>query len=75
MSECGIISLFESRADTGHKVIIEVEIVHDGKTHGQNFLSLEKVSEIGAAVTAANGTVASFCNGTVIALIFLVLDV
>ena len=44
-------------ADTLHKMVVEIKVVHDGQTHAQHFVRFEEVPQIGAAEVAADGDV------------------
>jgi hypothetical protein len=39
------------------KVVVEIEIMNNSKSHSKRFLCLDKMSDVGTAVIAAGGTV------------------
>jgi hypothetical protein len=56
-------------------MVIEEKIVHDGQAHGQHFLCLEEMPEIGSGIQPANRTLAvrvnrAFISGILFILIF-----
>ena len=62
-------AFIQSFPDLFHELVVEIQIVHDRKTHGQHLLSNEQMADIGTGIAAADGTVALRIDGLLIQLI------
>lgn len=59
MVEFLVFALIESVADLLHKLVIEIKVMKNAKTHSERFLSLKEMSYIRARVILAGRTAAS----------------
>ena len=69
------VAAVKSLADLLCKLVVEIEVVLNCKTHTNGLLRLDKMADIGAAMVAAGGTAAVLVDGTGIAGILLVHNV
>ena len=66
------IASLQRLADLAGEVIVEIQIVGDRQAHTQGLLGLDEVTDIGAAVITASGTVAGQADGAGILHVLLV---
>ena len=52
------ISAVKRLANFSGKIVVEIEVVSNGKSHTERLLCLYKMADIGSAVITARGTVA-----------------
>ena len=75
MSELLEASVVKTVAYALSERVIEVEIVHDRKAHGEHFFRLEQMPDIRAGIASAHRAAALRIDGQLVRLILLVLDV
>ena len=69
------VALHNGVADLFHKLIIEIKVMNNAKTHTQKLASLEQMADIRAGIGLANGAIAIFVDGTGVKLIFEIIKV
>ena len=62
-------------ADLFHQSIVEIQVVHDGKSHSEHLFCFEKMSYIGTCVMPAYRTVTLIVDRGVVGFIFRVIDI
>ena len=68
-------SFVEFRADDLHEIVVEIQVVQHCQTHAEHLAALEQVAYIRPGKIAAGGAVAALVNGTLVQLIFGVIEV
>jgi len=75
ISEFCELAFIESISYSLHKFVVEIQVVHNEQTKGKRLLCLEKMTQIRAGIAAAYRAVAKRIDRTVVALIFLVIEI
>ena len=57
------------------KVVVEEQVVHDGKSHAEHFVGFYQMSDIRFRICFADGTFAVLVYGGEVVRVFLVFDV
>lgn len=65
----------QSLTDALHQFVVKIQIVHDGKPHGQHFFCFEQMAQVRAGIAAADRAVTGRVDGLHIALVFRVFQI
>ena len=68
-------TFIESISYSLHKLVVEIQIVHNEQTKSKRFLCFEKMAQISSGISSAYRAVAKRIDRTVVTLIFLVVEI
>ena len=68
-------ALIQCRTDSGGQLIIKVQVMHNGQTHGQHFTCHKQMAQVGTGKGTAHRAVTVRVNGALIQLILFIFDI